>query len=84
MTEWKMLKVIQSFLMAFGMFDICLQIIYQMPVYPENKSISWIGFRKVWIAENPKDISYHNLMKVDKLGNPKFQGLTFNYFNFYL
>lgn len=84
MAEWKMLKVIQSYLMIYAMFDFCLQITMQMPTFPENKSISWIGFRKVWKAETADDMSYENLMKVDEFGQPKFQGLTFDYLNFYL
>jgi hypothetical protein len=46
--QWKMIKVVQVYLMAYACLDFACQIIAQLPVIAGSESLVIIGFRKVW------------------------------------
>ena len=46
--QWKMLKIIQIWLLGYSCFDFVCQIIYQLPVFEDNVTLENIGIRKVW------------------------------------
>ena len=68
--EWKMIKVIKRYLIFYGLFDFTLQIIAQMPLIPENRSLRFLGFRKIWKNPNSppgKTFMFHHY--IDNLDN---------------
>ena len=50
--EWKMIKAIKKYLILYGLCDFALQIIAQMPLIDENRSLALFGFRKIWRNPN--------------------------------
>ena len=46
--QWKMIKVVRVYLMAYACLDFACQIIAQLPIITGSESLVIIGFRKVW------------------------------------
>jgi len=57
--QWKMIKVVQVYLMAYACLDFACQIIAQLPIIAGSESLVIIGFRKVWRDTNTTGYSGH-------------------------
>mmetsp|Transcript_21579 Transcript_21579/g.33227 ORF Transcript_21579/g.33227 Transcript_21579/m.33227 type:complete len:988 (-) Transcript_21579:2058-5021(-) len=83
--QWKMITVIKSTLMIFGLIDFTAQIIGQLPLFDASATLTHIGFRKIWHVSpgtNPQDLfSYDHYISEMAQGDDQ-SGLVFSWKNF--
>lgn len=81
-----MIKAIKKYLIFYGLFDFALQIIAQMPLVEENRSLGLFGFRKIWKNPNsPPGQTFKYYHYIDNLDNQEEPlTLRLDWFNFVL
>jgi hypothetical protein len=80
--SWSLIKIIQENLMIYALIDFTLQIIAQMPIFPQSEILEPIGFRKVWdvTKEHKDEMTYSHMIK----DGDEFLGYEINWKNFNL
>lgn len=61
------------------MIDFCLQIFVQMPLIQYHPFFEVVGLRKVWILQDPEDLSFKNLVS-----NDNFEGFELSWYNLWI
>jgi hypothetical protein len=46
--SWKLIKVVESWLMIYACCDFFCQIIAQLSIFPEQPVLAQFGFNKIW------------------------------------
>lgn len=55
--QWKIIKIIQKYMLTFAVLDFILQVFIQLPLFTSHDKLAdWIGLRKVFEDPEPK---YH-------------------------
>jgi len=75
--QWKMIGIVQRWLLGYALFDVTCQILFQMPVLilPDMKKLRHLGLRKVWsYSHGPGyehldlgDLTYKEYIRCDPL-----------------
>ena len=90
--QWKMIKVVQVYLMAYACLDFACQIIAQLPIIAGSESLVIIGFRKVWRDTNTTGYSGHQQkldsfdynVLINSAGDGAYHGLALHWDSFIL
>jgi hypothetical protein len=90
--QWKMIKVVQVYLMAYACLDFACQIIAQLPIIAGSESLVIIGFRKVWRNTNTAGYSGHQQkldsfdynVLINSAGDGAYHGLALHWDSFML
>lgn len=90
--QWKMIKVVQVYLMAYACLDFACQIIAQLPIIAGSEGLVIIGFRKVWrdtstagyTGHQQKLDSFDYNVLINSAGDGAYHGLELHWDSFIL
>ena len=80
--QWKMIKVVEVYLMAYACLDFVCQIIAQLPIVGYSESLAIIGFRKIW--RDPAETAFDYNVLINSAGDGAYHGLALHWDSFIL
>lgn len=86
-SQWKMIKVVQDYLIGFACLDLTLQVIVQMPFVYNSHMEQAFGIRKIWLhpLADPSKAEYFSFNTIIDHGHAVlFEGLAMDYSNWYM
>lgn len=83
--EWGMIRVVQVYLLVYGVLDFTVQILGQLPVFEVHGGLKSLGFRKIWSWDSSTHSSSmvysyrHFISRIN--ATPAYPGLELQYMN---